>query len=566
MVAEELKEAIQEALKKIGLSGIHIHLEHPAELSHGDFSTNVALATAKALGKKPRDVADTVVRYIELQRVPYLEKADIAGPGFINFHLTKEFFADSLKRIDGSFGKNGTLVGKKVMVEYTDPNPFKEFHIGHLMSNAVGESVARLVEFQGAKVVRACWQGDVGLHVAKAIWGMRKKVEGEKWKVESLGAKEWGEAYAAGSEAFDTDGNAKKEIIALNKVIFDKSDTPVNTLYDDGRKVSLAHFEEIYKVLGTKFDYYFFEGVEGRDGQNIVETNIGKVFEISDGAIVYKGEKKGLHTRVFINSQGLPTYEAKELGLNKAKFEKEPDLDESIIVTANEQSDYFKVVLAAMAEVLPEIAKRTEHLAHGMLRFASGKMSSRTGNVITGESLIDRVKEMVLAKMQERDMTDAEKWAVAEAVAVGAIKYSILRQAIGGDIIFDFEKSISFEGDSGPYLQYSAVRANSILEKAKKEGVTPDAKLPDGWTTSTLEKLLVRFPEVVERAGKEHEPHYIATYLTELAGVFNSYYASEQFVDKKDPRSPYKVALTSAFATVMQNGLHLLGITVPEKM
>jgi len=193
-------------------------------------------------------------------------------------------------------------------------------------------------------------------------------------------------------------------------------------------------------------------------------------------------------------------------------------------------------------------------------------MSSRTGNVITGGSLIDRVKEMVLAKMQERDMTDAEKWAVAEAVAVGAIKYSILRQAIGGDIIFDFEKSISFEGDSGPYLQYSAVRANSILEKAKKEGVTPDAKLPDGWTTSTLEKLLVRFPEVVERAGKEHEPHYIATYLTELAGVFNSYYASEQFVDKKDPRSPYKVALTSAFATVMQNGLHLLGITVPEKM
>src|SRR3989338_5560368 len=302
MVAEELKEAIQEALKKIGLSGIHIHFEHPAELSHGDFSTNVALATAKALGKKPRDVADTVVRYIEIQSVPYLEKADIAGPGFINFHLTKEFFADSLKRIDGSFGKNGTLVGKKVMVEYTDPNPFKEFHIGHLMSNAVGESVARLVEFQGAKVVRACWQGDVGLHVAKAIWGMRKKVEGEKWKVESLGAKKWGEAYAAGSEAFDTDGNAKKEIIALNKVIFDKSDTPVNTLYDDGRKVSLAHFEEIYKVLGTKFDYYFFEGVEGRDGQNIVETNIGKVFVISDGAIVYKGEKKGLHTRVFINS------------------------------------------------------------------------------------------------------------------------------------------------------------------------------------------------------------------------------------------------------------------------
>src|SRR3989338_7474802 len=345
MIVDELKRAIGGALTKLGVSAPVVALEHPADLAHGDYSTNVALAYAKELQMKPHELAERLLQGLTLNREKgqtFVERMEVAGAGFINFYLSKEFFAEALRKIvqgstflpiqgrtlDNDFGATKTLVGKKVMVEYTDPNPFKEFHIGHLMSNAVGESAARLVEFQGAKVVRACWQGDVGLHVAKAIWGMRKKVEGEKWKVESLGAKEWGEAYAAGSEAFDTDGNAKKEIIALNKVIFDKSDTPVNTLYDDGRKVSLAHFEEIYKVLGTKFDYYFFEGVEGRDGQNIVETNIGKVFEISDGAIVYKGEKKGLHSRVFINSQGLPTYEAKELGLNKAKFEKEPDLDE----------------------------------------------------------------------------------------------------------------------------------------------------------------------------------------------------------------------------------------------
>ncbi|MDO8620045.1 MAG: arginine--tRNA ligase, partial [bacterium] len=493
-----------------------------------------------------------------------------------NFHLTKKFFVEEVAGIGEGYGKNKKLSGKKVMVEYTDPNPFKAMHIGHLMSNAVGESIARLVEFEGAKVVRACWQGDVGLHVAKAIWGMKKKLEVLSSKLEGVDVKGWGEAYAFGSEKYESDENAKKEINALNKVIFEKSDSGVNTLYDAGRKVSMEHFEEIYKVLDTKFNHYFFEGTEGREGVPIVAEGLKKgVFEKSDlpasagqagGAIVYKGEKKGLHTRVFINSQGLPTYEAKELGLNQAKLRVEPDLDTSIIITANEQSDYFKVVLSAMSEVLPEVAKRTKHIAHGMLRFASGKMSSRTGNVVTGESLIEQVEELVQEKIKDRDMSEGEKKELAEVVAIGAIKYSVLRQAIGGDIIFDFEKSISFEGDSGPYLQYSYVRAKSVLGKATAEKVQADATIPSEWNTTTLEKLLVRFPEVVERAGTEYEPHFVTTYLTELAGVFNSWYAGGKIVDANDPTSPYKLALTKAFTEVMKNGLWLLGIKVPEKM
>jgi len=582
MIVEELRKAITEALKNLGMETMKVELEHPAEFSHGDYSTNVALVYAKELKAKPRELAEKLTSELRNgeYRIENIEKIEVAGAGFINFYLTNEFFADEVKKVGEDFGTSKNLEGKKVMVEYTDPNPFKEFHIGHLMSNAIGESTARIFEYNGANVLRACWQGDVGLHVAKAIWGMREKVKSGKCKVESVIAKDWGEAYAKGSEAYETDEKAKKDIEELNRKIFEKSDEEVNKQYEAGRKVSLEHFEELYKILGTKFDHYFFEGKEGREGQPIVAANIGKVFEKSDGAVVYKGEKKGLHTRVFINSQGLPTYEAKELGLNKAKFEHEPDLALSLIVTANEQSDYFKVVLAAMAEVMPEVAKRTKHIAHGLLRFASGKMSSRKGNVITGEGLIEQVKALVAEKIKDREMPEAEKKMLAEIVAIGAIKYSILRQAIGGDIIFDFDKSISFEGDSGPYLQYSYVRAKSILAEAKNvlgvlhvEDVITERKRQLGQLQhkqqvqpSALERLLYRFPEVVGRSGQELQPHYITTCLTELAGAFNSWYAKEHIVDAKDPTSPYKVALTSAFATTMKNGLWLLGIAVPERM
>ena len=571
MIVDTLKSEVVKILKDLGIETPEATFEHPAKLSHGDYSTNVALSYAKQLEKKPRELAEQIVRYIELNKPGFVEKVEIAGPGFINFHLSKEFFGESVSSIlrqAQDAGKNKIFSGRKVMVEFTDPNPFKEFHIGHLMSNAVGESVARIFEFHKAKVLRACWQGDVGLHVAKAIWGMQQKIKKLNVDVSSESITDWGEVYALGSEKYESDEIAKKEINILNKIIFEKSDNEVQKLYLAGRRVSLEHFEEIYELLDTKFNYYFFESIEGRDGQKVVEANIGKVFEKSEGAIVYKGEKKGLHTRVFINSQGLPTYEAKELGLNKAKFRKEPDIDTSIIVTANEQSDYFKVILAVMAEVLPKIAKRTKHLAHGMLRFAAGKMSSRKGNVIRGEDLIGRIEGMVLEKMGFREFSLEERKEISKIVAIGAIKYSILRQAIGGDIIFDFDKSISFEGDSGPYLQYSYVRAQSVLEKAKNIGIEPpvDIRCLQDWKTTSLERMLYRFPEVVERAGSEYAPHYVTHYLTELAGIFNGWYAQGKIVDATDPTSPYKLALTSAFAIVMKNGLHLLGIKVPERM
>jgi arginyl-tRNA synthetase len=235
------------------------------------------------------------------------------------------------------------------------------------------------------------------------------------------------------------------------------------------------------------------------------------------------------------------------------------------VVTANEQSDYFKVMLCAMDKINPELAKKTKHIGHGMMRLPEGKMSSRTGKVITGESLIEKVEELVKEKIKGRELSEKEKIEITEAVAIGAIRYSILKQSIGSDIIYDFDKSISFEGDSGPYLQYSYTRAKSVLKKSKAEKIKSSLeKVPSEITQ--LEKSLSYFPEMVLKAGENYEPHFLVLYLTELAGTFNAYYAKNKIVDKADEFSPYKVALTNAFARIMKNGMWMLGINSLEKM
>lgn len=524
-------------------------VEVPKMSGHGDYATNIALVLAKKNGKSPREVAQEIVQ--KLPQMDFIKKIEIAGPGFINFYLSDSFFVDALQKIDAHIGKNISLKKKKIIIEYTDPNPFKEFHIGHLMSNTIGESIARLFDFQGAMVKRANYFGDVGIHVAKALWGKMKHPTGS-----------WQDGYVLGAKAYEDDEVTRQEIVALNKTIYERSDKYVNVLYDEGKKQSLAAFEEIYKILGTQFDYYIPESSVAHIGKKLVEEGLKRgIFETGEkGAVVFKGERVGLHTRVFINSEGLPTYEAKELALAEVKYKKYR-YDQSVVVTGNEIKEYFKVLLSAMSQIFPELAQKTKHLPHGMMKLPEGKMSSRTGKIITGIFLLDEIKKAVLEKARDKSLDEK----TIEQIAVGALKYSILKQSIGSDIIYDLEKSVSFEGDSGPYLQYAYVRAISILDKAKKEKIRPSFKKLIG-EIGVLEKMLVRFPDVVASAGLDFEPHQISLYLIELAREFSAYYAQHKIVDATDSLSPYRVALVEKFSLIMKNGLWLLGIEAPHKM
>lgn len=539
-------------------------LEYPGDPSHGDFAANIALVMAKREGKIPRELAADYVERLSTVLLPQISKLEVAGPGFINVTLSPAVFADAVKKIlkvGPTFGELTRLSGERMIIEYTQPNPFKEFHIGHLMNNIIGESISRIVEAHGTEVIRATYHGDVGLHVAKAVWGLRSMDVGTDMDVKTLG-----KAYALGASLFETDEDVKKEIVEINKKLYQKSDDELNTLYDAGFRISIRYFEKMYERLGSHFDHHFYESQSGPIGTALVEEYLGRgVFVKSDNAVIFPGENYALHTRVFLSSEGLPTYEAKELGLMRLKRDLFSPFDLSLTITANEQDSFFKVVFCAMEHVFPEMKGKLKHLSHGMMKLPSGKMSSRTGDVVTAESMIDMVKEAARHKTHERILSDAQRETISEMVAIAALKFSILRQSIGGDIVFDLDKALSLEGDSGPYLQYAAVRAQTILRKATGI-VTASSELPHDWQPTYLERLLERYPRIVARSGREYAPHHIVTYLVELAGAFNSFYANHKIIDAEDTTAPYKLALTAAFADVITSGLHLLGISVPPEM
>ncbi len=560
-IKKEIITSLSNILKELGISSAKdIVLEHPEDMDHGDYSSNIALVHAKELKISPKSLAEKILIILNKKDIQGLDKIEIAGPGFINFYLKSQYFTHDILNIDKDFGKNELDKDKEIMVEYTDPNPFKIFHIGHLMTNAIGETISRLVEFSGAKTIRACYQGDVGMHVAKTVWGIMKNND-YKDDIKYLG-----DMYAFGAKEFDDNENSKQEITEINKKIFDRSDKEINKIYDAGRKLSLQYFDKIYEKLGTSFNNFFFESEVSDDAIKIVNKFLDKgIFEKSDGAIIFPGEKYGEHTRVFINSHGLPTYEAKELGLTFKKFNIYPNLNKSIVVSANEINTYFKVIIATMKNIDLNIAEKMIHIGHGILRPSTGKMSSRKGNVVSAEDLIHEFKELVDEKMKDRDFSKEEKDKISEIISIAGIKYMILRQAPGGDVIYDPEKAISFEGDSGPYLQYATVRAKTVLKKAHELGIKMDSKDMPSSVTS-FEKKLLRFPEVIERARIEYAPQLITSYLTDLAGEFNSYYANNQIIDKENKESSYRIGLTQSFVDVMENGLWILGIKVPERM
>ena len=560
----QAKELITDNLllivRKLTKENIDVQVSISERSENGDYYTNVALRLSSILKKKPLDIAYQIKS--ELEKVSdfasIVSKVDVAPPGFVNFYLSEEYLVDTLDYINkeqDKFGTSENLKDQKIMVEFTDPNPFKEFHIGHLYSNVVGESIARLFESQGAIVKRACYQGDVGLHVAKAIYGMQKLVDQMPDQSSSLAvhAQFLGRAYARGSKDYDSNENIKSEINILNKKIYEKDDS-IKKLYDLGRKWSLEYYDSIYARLGTHFDYFYFESEVDKEGARIVRENIkNKIFEKSEGAVIFSGEKYGLHNRVFINSLGLPTYEAKDLGLAPTKYKDFP-YDRSIILTGNEQTEYFKVVIAALSKINPDLASKVTHIGHGMVLLPGGKISSRTGDVITGDWLMDEAVAQISREFSDMSESTAEK------VGIAAIKYALLKNTIGKNMEFNFDESIALTGASGPYLLYAFVRTQSVLEKSQIADAE-NKKQPINTEERELLRHLVHFPEVISSAGVRLSPSLVAEYLFELSQKFNFFYQKHKIAD-----SSFRLQLTSSVGQALKTGLSLLGIETVERM
>jgi arginyl-tRNA synthetase len=594
-----IKDRIIKVLKEV--TGVkEINLEFPGDESFGDYTTNIALILAKKTNSNPHELALEIVSKLDIDPDldPIIEKIEVAGPGFINFWLKRDVLVDNLIQIDKQeeeYGRSDYLKNKKIVVEYTDPNPFKEFHVGHLYTNTVGESISRLLEGVGANVWRADYFGDVGMHVAKAIWGLLKKLEEDGITISNLKKEPlkerieyFGQAYSKGATAYEEDKNALEDMKELNFLIFKaaqevilpdfKEDHQVNydqyikndgkysyseikNLYKTGRGWSMEYFESIYKRVGMKFDGYYPESRTGEFGYGMVLDGLAKgIFEKGEGgAIIFPGEKYGLHNRVFINAMNLPTYEAKDFGNAVAKYKDFP-YDKSIIVTGNEINAYFDVVLKALSMYRKDLAEATTHIGHGMVRLPEGKMSSRTGKIIKGEWVLD---EAVKRLQKEHPMPAA----VAEKVALGAVKYAFLKQGIGGDIAFDFETSLSFDGDSGPYLQYTVARTNSVLAKIENWKIENSMKIENcklKIEEMSVLRSLIKFQEVIGMTAKSYSPNLICNYLYDLAQKYNGFYNKDKILGSENEK--FRLALTFGVGQVLKNGLKLLGIASPERM
>jgi arginyl-tRNA synthetase len=624
-------QAVSRAMEKIGLTpdtiatvSEKITIEHPQLESHGEWATNLAMITWPVVREQQPELLEDAnnPRSWAGKLLPMLEDAlvdqgwdsavftlEVAGPGFINVKFATTWWEDWIQSWQPDWASALRAPSpQKIIVEFTDPNPFKELHIGHLYSNTVGEAIARLFELRGHQVQRVCYQGDVGMHVAKSIWGLQLLLDEQfpgKTRAEQLAelgkqplstrVKTLGQAYALGSQRFEAEPTLQPAVKRLNTLCFlaaqdllkeqkpgwqpriqyegllaqpptenERSETKL--LYTTGRAWSLEYFNSVYTRMGMQFEDFYFESEVAEYGLEIVRAHLADgIFEESKGAVIFPGSKHGLHDRVFINSLGLPTYECKELGLAPAKFDRFP-FDRSVIITGNEISEYFKVLLKAMSLTHPDLAAKTTHLSHGMVRLPAGKMSSRTGNIITGEGVLDQAHGQILPLVTEHEVADPE--VAAEAIGVGAMKYAFLKNNIGGDIAFDFETSLKFSGNSGPYLQYTLARCLAVLKKSQVVTVDgldiswPGAAPTDGGLTAAEEVALVRWlgraSDSFAAASDQLAPHVVCNYLFELAQRYNALYQSLPILTPTV--NMLRVWVTYATAQTLRQGLEVLGI------
>jgi arginyl-tRNA synthetase len=534
---------------------VTIDLTRPEE-QFGDYATNVALQLAGKLGRNPREVAEQLAGNLRDNMHDQLSEVSVAGPGFINLKLTDQALLAAAERQSSK-----SLQGQTIVAEYSDPNPFKVLHAGHLYTSVVGDAIANLLQQAGANVHRVNFGGDVGLHVGKTMWAILRRLEGEHpEKLQDIPEAERSEwmaaAYVEGTNAYEDDEQAKQAIIELNKHVYQlhndqDHDSPFAQIYWTCRHWSYKYFDAFYDRIGSHFEKYYPESETAPIGLQTVREHIGDVYQESDGAIIFNGEAHGLHTRVFINSEGLPTYEAKDVGLIMKKWA-DYNFDQSIIITGNDIVEYMKVVLKSIEQFKPELPARTRHLTHGIVKLEGGtKMSSRKGNFLRAVDVLDAAHAAnVKLTGQDNDQT-----------VLGAVKYAFLKNRMGGDLIYDPEESVSLEGNSGPYLQYAHARARSILRKTQGQASAPTDLQPG---ERSLVRKISEFPEVIDRATAELMPHHICSYLYELAQTFNRFYENNRVIG--DERESIRLNLVNEYANTLRTGLQLLGIPAPEQM
>ncbi len=543
-----MKHAIESAIKKVFNVDTEVVLTRP-EPEFGDYATNIAMQLAKQVGDNPRKIAERIAE--ELSETGNYEAVEIAGPGFINIRLKPTDLLAHTRR-----EPTPVRAGEVVVIETNNPNPFKPMHIGHAYNATLADTMANLVAISGATVKRVSYHGDVGAHVGKSMWALLRYIDGDTNKLNEIPLEErnafMGKMYAEGAKAAKEDDAAQLEIDALAKQSFKREDPLYKAVYDTVFDWSFAQIDSTVARLGNiPTERRYLESEADPIGVKTVQDNVPNVFQESDGALLFKGSEHGSFDNAFVASNGRGLYAARDLGLIQLKATDYPQMDECIVVTGSEQAAYFKGVIAAAELALPELKDKLVNYPTGLVKLSTGKMSSRTGDVITIDWLFTEFSKAITSRGGTAD----------DKIVAGALRYQFLKVKIGSDVVFDVNEAVSLTGNTGSYLQYAHARARRILEKAEQTVVMPAEVRPE-------DRLLVRklgeYSEVVTQATKTLEPHGICTYLFELAQEFNRYYEANKVLGSDHEQ--HRLGLVALYADTLRAGLLILGIHAPDSM
>ncbi|MBU1135016.1 MAG: arginine--tRNA ligase [Nanoarchaeota archaeon] len=542
-------------------------LEKPPEEIGADLALP-CFAFAKKYRKNPAEIAKDIAS--KLNPSGLIREVRPVGP-YVNFYADSEKIAsmvlkDVLKERN-AYGKSKTGKGKRLMVEYVQTNPYKAFHIGHVRNIALGESLCRVLESTGNKIIRANYQGDIGPHVAKALWGLINIYNSKPPKDVDKGL--WiGEVYRESNEKASLNQKVAEEIDEINKKLYD-GDKKLLPLWKKGKKWSLDYFDKIYKDFGANFDRLYMESEVEKPGRKIVkELHKKGIAEISEGAMIVDLKKYNLPVFLVLRRDGIALYSTKDLALAEMQ-EKEYHPDKIIHVVGSEQKLHFQQLIKTIGIYNKKLADKEYHLSYELVILPSGKMKSREGKVILYGDLKRKMYALALKATKEKNpsLPVAQHKKIAEQVALGAIKYNMIMQSPEKVIVFDWNQALDFQGNSAPYVQYTHARACSILKKAKVKTIKDfDPSLLVDKKEIKLIKTISEFPQVVENAAKDYRPHYIASYVHNLASIFNEFYQTLPVLKADKNTAAARLALVKATQITLKNALQLLGIEAPEKM
>ena len=564
------KEKIAEAISKIidiNKEELESYIEVPKDTSMGDYAFP-CFRLAKELRKAPPAIANEIKEKLEIDS-NYISKVEIVG-GYLNFYINNNLLVEEvLKEYEGkkeNYGASTIGNGKNIVIDYSSPNIAKPFHIGHLRSTVIGGALYNIYKFLGYNVTGINHLGDYGTQFGKLIEGYKRW--GEEYNIEANPIDELTKIYVRINELCKEDESVLEECRNNFKKLED-GDEYCTEIWTRFRSLSLKEFQKVYDLLGSKFDSWNGEAFYSDKMQEVVEKleNTGKLVESEGARIIELGEDTA--PCIIGKTNGSTTYATRDLAeiLYRARTY---DFDKALYVTSYEQVLHFKQVfeVAKLLDLDEKYTNGLEHVPFGMVRLKEGKMSTREGNIIKLEDLLNEATTRALKIIEEKNPALENKEDVARKVGIGAVIFNDLSNGRIKDEIFDWDTMLNFQGETGPYVQYIYVRTKSVLEKA---GYIPEfkdvdfSKLTDAQSVETI-KTIYSFEDILKQVTDKNEPSILSRYLIDLAGNFSSFYNANKIITDEKELQDARLYLTNAVGTILKTGAGLLGILMPDRM